>query len=526
MKKFLAMLLALVMVFSLAACGDSGAENTGGNSTSPSASQPGTNTGDPGNSEEVLPPATLAPAEAIDYTPLVYFDFESTDGLTPKTQIINMATWVVEGLCDSNHPITLTEDGQGAKGKALYMDGKYGLVFDMPKIDDDIYTISFWYNCEKATQFAPVIQMGRNISGANTDAPVTWINFTKVNDGTWNTADIFPVVWNRNSSVGTEVKEDGVWPWLYAMDNQMHGEKEWCMVTVVVNGNRYIADDGIDRIETKLYLNGIQVWDANAENMFYQGISPEIFKGDDAEGFIGINYWDLMYKGFIDEFYVYGEALTDGQVATLFEQGNPPATPTAPTTPDYVENEAAQYTPGDDAKMPVDESAIATLGTPYCVLGWWSENTDGYELADGATLTAKFNLYSDGAENFHTLVTALTNTAVTAGLTPSADNYDGYAEYAVIRSDAFGWGDASYAGDFTCSWDVDWASWLALTTDSEVEIVFTRAGGQVTMDYTFTGADGTVMTEKAVISSTLTADGPCYVHFTGEGAYIELLSIG
>ena len=62
-------------------------------------------------------------------------------------------------------------------------------------------------------------------------------------------------------------------------------------------------------------------------------------------------------------------------------------------------------------------------------------------------------------------------------------------------------------------------------TSANVELTVTRNGGEVTLNFTFTGADGTVMTETATVASTMTADSPVYIHLAGEGAYIELLSV-
>ena len=257
--------------------------------------------------------------------------------------------------------------------------------------------------------------------------------------------------------------------------------------------------------------------------MYYQGLSPEILTGDGIEGHIGINYWDTIYKGFIDELYIFDEALTDGQVKTLFEMGNPPAEPVAPEYEAGEEEEAVTEAVALEA-APVAEGALDVLGTPDRALGFWSDTTDGFELADGATLKMKLNNYSDGVNNWDNFVLAFTNTAVTTDKVASADNYEGYAEYAVLRADAYGWGDASYNANFETSWE-DWAAWLQLMTSASVDVTMTRNGGEVTVDYTFTGADGTAMTEKAVVTSTMTAESPVYVHVTGEAAYIELLSV-
>jgi len=268
--------------------------------------------------------------------------------------------------------------------------------------------------------------------------------------------------------------------------------------------------------------------EANAENMYYQGLSPEILTGDGIEGHIGINYWDTTFKGFIDELYIYDEALTDGQVKTLFEQGNPPATPVAP------ESVEAEPEPEPLAAAPVNADAIDVLGTPERELGFWADTTAGYELADGGELNIKLNNYSNGEANYKNFVMAFTNTAVTTDLVASGDNYEGYMEYAVVRADAYGWprvedgADAATAPElsFETSW-TDWAEWLKLMTNAGVTVNMTRTGDAITANFTFEElATGATMTETANIKIKMAdTTAPVYVHFTGEGAYIEILSV-
>lgn len=522
MKKKLSFVLAFAMVLSLASCGNNNtpaATTTAAPETTAAATteKPAETT----TTTEATTEAAPAPVEAEPITaePLIYLGFENTDGLKAVEQVEDKGslTGANFGLAPSEHQILIAE-GQGAVGNALYLDGKYGVDFDMKETDES-YTFSFWYNADRVSTYGPVVQIGRNIGMSNADATVTWLNITK---STWgsNSADIFPVAWNRNSSIGTEVSADGVWPWIYAMDDQEHGKREWCNLTIVADGNRYVADDGMERVGTKFYLNGELKWEANAENMYYQGLSPEILTGDGIEGHIGINYWDTIFKGFIDELYIYDEALTDGQVKTLFEQGNPPEKPVAPEAGAVEEPE-----PEPLPAAPVDASAIDVLGTPDRVLGFWSDTTDGFELKDGTTMTIKLNNYSDGVNNFDNFVTAFTNTAVKTDKVASADNYEGYAEYGVLRADAYGWGYPDGAASFGCSWDTDWASWLKLMTSASVQINIMRDGANAFIDYVFTGADGTIMTETATLNGAWAADAPVFVHITGEAAYIELLSV-
>ncbi|MDE6639274.1 MAG: LamG domain-containing protein [Acetatifactor sp.] len=179
----------------------------------------------------------------------------------------------------------------------------------------------------------------------------------------------------------------------------------------------------------------------------------------------------------------------------------------------------------DGVDIKADPNAKETLGTTTFGLGWWSEFTNSVELADGATKTVKLKNYSSGEQNWHNYVVAFTNTETTADKAPSADNYAGYAEYAVVRADVYGWGDASYAAVFANSWGDDWAAWLDSMKAADVTMVITRNGGEIVIDTTFVDRKGTEYTSKATITSTLTADAPCYFFITGEQAFIELMSV-
>lgn len=505
MKKILALLLVLVMVLSIAAC-----QEPTPTDPKPTDSKPTT----PAVTDPSEPP--VVEAEPLPESALLHWDFETLDGLKAVEQVKDGTT--VTGIVDSEHAI-LTADG--VVGKSLYLDSKYGVQLDMGDLDiaDDSYTISFWMYAERKGNFMPIVQMGRNINSADPNLPTTWVNFTQADWGGATT--YYPLAWNRNSSLPWATGADGVWPWIADLSGTIRGHKEWCLVTLVVDGNRYTClDDNGERIGTRYYLNGELVFDASAEFLYYQGVAPELFTGSPVDGFIGINYWDSVYKGYIDELYIYDEALTAGQVVSLYEQGDPTVVPKAPVQTEPEPEPAPIVLP----EITADANALDVLGTTARDLGWWTDNTAGYELAEGATLTMKLNNYSNAEANWKNYVLGLVNTAVTTDLLAGADNYPGYAEYCVLRADSFGWGDTSYVGTWTNSW-TDWAAWLELMKDAEVTIVMTRSGATVNVETTFVGADGTTMTSTAVVTTSLTAEAPCYVFVGGEGAYIELLSV-
>ena len=61
--------------------------------------------------------------------------------------------------------------------------------------------------------------------------------------------------------------------------------------------------------------------------------------------------------------------------------------------------------------------------------------------------------------------------------------------------------------------------------DADVTIKITRDGGKLLLDFTFTGADGSVWTETGEITSTMTADSPVYFFITNEKCYNDILSV-
>ncbi|MCR5743133.1 MAG: hypothetical protein K6F92_05295 [Lachnospiraceae bacterium] len=186
---------------------------------------------------------------------------------------------------------------------------------------------------------------------------------------------------------------------------------------------------------------------------------------------------------------------------------------------------------GDALKIEPDSNAIDHLGSVgdngAPVLGWWSDWTGAYEIADGETKTVTLRNYSSGAENWHNFVTVFANTNIEGHKAP-ADQSTDYYEYCVLRADAYGWGsedNAHYSPEFTTSW-TDWSAWLAAMKKADVTININRSGSVLTLDYVFAGYDGVEYTETAKVTcDVIDASKPVYFFFTGESAYIELLSV-
>lgn len=214
MKKLLAMLLCLVMVLSLFA-------GCAGNDVQESS---GTTESEPESSEVIQEKDPVVPEEVPEA--LYHWSFDDATGIAAVVQGDKAADSINDGatydIIPSDHEIMFAN---GPVGQCLYLDGKYGVqLTDLASIDTDAYTISFWMNADRLSTYGPVVQMGRNIGDTadmttdpDTYRTCTWVNFTKTEWGT-SSADIFPVVWNRNS-------DTTVWPWVYAADDAVHGKR-------------------------------------------------------------------------------------------------------------------------------------------------------------------------------------------------------------------------------------------------------------------------------------------------------------
>jgi hypothetical protein len=523
-KKILALLCCGVLTAAmLAACGSDAATEGGAEASSPAAEA---------STAEAAPPASFVVEEKTG-DPVYHFTFDNEDeGVKTVIQVPHpdsAATAATYDVVESDtyvdrdgveQPINV-QYADGPVGKAVYIDGNFGLQLPVEALDTQTYTISFWINADRLSTYQPTLAMGSNMEWSNTTQPRTvvsnWANFCKTEWGA-GSVDIFPVLWNKTSSLDNVTNQ----PWVYATDDAVHGKGEWTMVTVVATGNIYTyAEDGMERNGVYFYLDGEMKFDASQDA--YGGIIPDLMDASYGgfEAFLGINFWDTIYKGFFDDIYFYDYALTDAQVKALYDLGDP-SVQSVVEAPAVIEPD-----PVAQVVTTIDDSAIAVVGNPNCDNGFWTSTTDGYELKDGGEVTLHFNNYGSGLNNWDNYVLAFTNSPVTADLLASPDNYEGYVEYGVLRGDSFGWAFPAEGGmpdAVEGSWGADWAAFLAMMMDADVTLTITRTGSDVAVNGVIIGADGVEYTYTMSSATAAAAGDPMYVFLTGEKSYIELLS--
>lgn len=511
-KKLLSVLLAAAMVASLAACG--GDDNTGGDVTNNDNTETGGTEEAGGNEAAEVTPEDLPAAFAH-----ITFDEGAGEGYTAVTNAdkdLNDSNLDGANLAIVPYDTTFAYT-EGPVGQALYIDGKFGLDLNLEATNTDAYTVSFWMNADRLSTYGATLTMGYNMSRADTAANVTWMNITQTEFGT-DSAKIFPVVWSRN--VASNAQDGTVcWPWMYAFDDQIHGKREWVMVTVVCSGEVQNSPLGTTTAGAQYYINGQKVYDSqdNFTNHTYweeytwdATLAPNIMKPDtEFQSYFGINYWDTIFKGFVDDLYVFDSALSAGQVLSLYQLGNPNANSVAP-----------EGTPVEEEVEPVaaDHSGVTTTGTVVgatdCSTPFWNQFSDVVAVPNGESVTVNFVNYTSTLENWHNFVVILQNVPDAH----SADDNPDYKEYGVMRADNWGWG-AGYDNIAVAECDWNWDTFKTDMDGANVELTITNNGDTADVVAVVTTAAGTVYNQKY---TGVAVDGDLYYCLTVEAAFLDI----
>jgi len=493
-KRLLSVLLCAAMAVSMmAGCGS---ETTAEPTTAPTEA-PANPTEAPAADPTEAPKPTEAPAPAGETLPEAkyYFPMEDATGLSAREK--GTGSTMDERVPAVDKELMFTN---GVKGNALWLDGNFGAQVDgIEPINTDTYTLSFWVWAARFSTYGTTLQFGNGMAEGATEH---WLSFTTPDNGT-----TYPQLWNRNAAVGT-------WPNPSFEAEKCYGRKSWAHIALVCDETDLIDLNGNMVLNAKLYVNGVP-----SENVIQ--IVPGLFTGDKATTdwrfLLGVNPWDAIMKGAIDEIYVFDKALTAGQIATLYADGDAKAVPAKSTEP--------------EPEVIRDYSATVASGT---IIG----NTDGSsvygdayseikEVGVGETVAVKFKNYvpsklsAEGKNVFdfaNTFSLILQNVAEGHS---TADNAD-YKEYAVIAGSE-GYEAAAKLSDLKVTRNTfNQFNPKNFTTDSDL--------ATYTIGITNNGTTAKV-TVKAVCADTIIryidveeipVDGPLYYTLTTNGSFIDV----
>lgn len=188
---------------------------------------------------------------------------------------------------------------KGVHNQALYLDGSYGLLLNEEKMGTS-YTVSFWVKPEKLELYGPMFFVGDDVMGPNG----SWLNVTQTYfDGT-----VAPCIW----TYGDRIKD---FRWTgrghssgEASDNLPRGI--WSHVLFTVDGNSQGETQGTRIMDC--YVNGSLI--ASGET------AGDIWDLDNTKTYLGINCWDALFHGYIDDLEIYDTSVDAEQVTAIMNR--------------------------------------------------------------------------------------------------------------------------------------------------------------------------------------------------------------
>ncbi len=256
--------------------------------------------------------STVTAAVPEGYSSYYAFDGDLTDSVTGQTG--NTVGYYIHLEADSPDPSFET----GVKGQAVAFYG-FGDGVKLPTAPKGSqYTVSINWYLKKEAQYTPGIFMGNfhddgSLMGGDEDAQ--WISISPL--GFQENLVDGPMVWSRNVPGGL------AWNDLVRLGNDLLKKEVWTNVTVV-------ADGAVGTI----YVDG---------SIAAQGPIADIV-GEGTQLFLGVNAWDPVFNGYMDNLYIYDRSLTAEEVASLAKESltvvEADPTPTPEPTPEPTATEA------------------------------------------------------------------------------------------------------------------------------------------------------------------------------------------
>lgn len=157
------------------------------------------------------------------------------------------------------------------------------------------------------------------------------------------------------------------------------------------------------------------------------------------------------------------------------------------------------------------------VGKEDFTTGWWTAwSVMNSSTEENCILKFRFKNHTDAKNNWDNWVQVTTNGSDTR------DAATGYAEYVVIRSDAFGWGTYYNGGNFTNPFD--WNTFKDDMNGATVDLTVQRINGRYDMITTVTGSSGKVYDYRYYYDTNFPT-GPLGVFLTIEEGYMDILSM-
>jgi hypothetical protein len=161
------------------------------------------------------------------------------------------------------------------------------------------------------------------------------------------------------------------------------------------------------------------------------------------------------------------------------------------------------------------EQGTNVYGATDYSTGWWSVHTPLNRFDDSFEKWGVefINGNSGGASNWNNWLLVCTNGTWIGD--------DGYSEYFVLRSDAYGWGSAYDSGTMTQSFN--WDTYVKDMHNADCKVIFNYQGGNLLMKAFQTTEAGVEMPDYLF---EVPVAAPIGLFFTMELAYVDILRVG
>lgn len=183
----------------------------------------------------------------------------------------------------------------GMDGKAVYLDGTYGLrLSDVQKVGLS-YTVAFWMKADAFYDWAPFIHIGHDLLNPDQRCRL-WLG--QKTDG----ASVAPILSSEQVSlqISYEIRPTG------AISSMQPGV--WYYIVYTVDGTK--KGSGINSVQGTLYVVGQYAGGGD--------VAVDVMNVDNLDVYLGINCWDVLYPVAFDSVKIWDQALDANQVKELF----------------------------------------------------------------------------------------------------------------------------------------------------------------------------------------------------------------
>lgn len=191
---------------------------------------------------------------------------------------------------------------EGVDGQAVRLDGTYGLRLDNVTPVGPTYTVSFWVKAEEYENYTPIFEVGSDFLGEQGGAERLVLNKKENEAGD----DIFPVVWSCRNAEESALEFH---PWYENTSNSSLSLNTWHHIVLVVEGDK--RGNTINFVQGTLFVDGDRVASGD--------VAGTAFANPDSMAYLGIDCWDKLFCGSYDELKIWNCALSETQVATLYQ---------------------------------------------------------------------------------------------------------------------------------------------------------------------------------------------------------------